>query len=282
MRHKLIKYCKGIYTIAKANSISWVYSTRTISLFAFVAAFCSVVVHNHLRSMEGMGISLSFGESLFILINNGFSITTMSTLFLLMVSEIPIQTGYQYKLLIRSSRTQWILSQVLYCLWMVMCMLLLTVTCTSVFLSISAKSNNNNWSAIIETSVQQRPIIPTYIHERFSPFSACLFAILPIFFFWLTMVLIILSFSLSKLPQLGLMVYMTMLVSNVIVLVEPIGSAVMPIHYSTLQNITSNAVGMEIETILKVFLFYLLIDVLILIFMMFQVHRADISFRAAK
>ena len=281
MRHKLIKYCKGIYTIAKANSISWVYSTRTISLFAFVAAFCSVVVHNHLRSMESMGISLSFGESLFILINNGFSITTTSTLFLLMVSEIPIQTGYQYKLLIRSSRTQWILSQVLYCLWMVMCMLLLTVTCTSVFLSISAKSNNN-WSAIIETSVQQRPIIPTYIHERFSPFSACLFAILPIFFFWLTMVLIILSFSLCKLPQLGLMVYMTLLVSNVIVLVEPIGSIAMPIQYSTLQNITSNTAGMEIETALKVLLFYLLIDATIVIFMIFQIHRADVSFRAVK
>lgn len=281
MHHKLIKYCKGIYTIAKSNGISWVYSIRTISLFAFVAAFCSVIVHNHLQSMEGMEISLSFEESLFILINNGFSITTMSTLFLLMISEIPIQAGYQYKLLIRSSRTQWILSQVLYCLWMVMCMLVLTVTCTSVFLSMFAKSSNNG-STIIETSVQQRTIIPTYIHERFSLFSACLFAILPIFFFWLTMVLIILFFSLCKLPQLGLMVYMTLLVSNVIVLVEPIGSIAMPIHYSTLQNITSNAAGMEIETTLKVLLFYLLIDATILIFMMFQVHRADISFRTVK
>lgn len=273
MQCKLMKYCKGIHQMAKSNCVSWMYSTRTISLVCFVAAFCGVNVHNHLQSMNALGYKPSFGESLFILISNGFSITTMSTLFLLMVNEIPIRVGFQYKLLIRSSRTQWVLSQILYCFWMVLSMLLLTVVCASLFLLPSTA---------FEESAQRSTIIPTYIQEQFSPFSACLFAILPMFFFWLTMVFIILFFSLCRLPQVGQMVYMVMLVSNVMIMVEPIGTALMPIYYSTLQNITDNAVGLEIETMLKVLRFYLLLNTVLIICMVLRVQRTDLSFHIAK
>lgn len=281
MRHKLVKYCSQIHIMAKTNFASWIYSSRTICLILFVAAFCCVVVHNHCQSMETLGYRTSFVESLYILFSNGGSITTMTTLFLLMVNEIPKRIGYQYKLLIRSSRMQWVLSQVLYCFWMVLCMLLLTVICTSVCLELST-TFQNKWNSFIEAHTCQITIIPDYIQRHFTPFSAVLLALLPMFFFWLAMVLIILSFSLCKMPQLGLIVYMLMLVGNVVIMIEPIRSVIMPVNYSTLQNIINTANGPELEAILRVFLFYLLIIAIMIVFVVLNTRWTDLSFHADK
>ncbi|MEA4929105.1 MAG: hypothetical protein VB104_10585, partial [Candidatus Limiplasma sp.] len=79
--------------------------------------------------------------------------------------------------------------------------------------------------------------VPEWIRIHFSPIQALMIAIVPIFLFWFTMVLIILFFSLLGAPIIGLALYSTILFSSVIVLFEDLPGFFMPMQYSTLLKI---------------------------------------------
>ncbi|MEA4929473.1 MAG: hypothetical protein VB104_12460, partial [Candidatus Limiplasma sp.] len=76
--------------------------------------------------------------------------------------------------------------------------------------------------------------VPEWIRIHFSPIQALMIAIVPIFLFWFTMMLIILFFSLLGAPIIGLALYSTILFSSVIVLFEDLPGFFMPMQYSTL------------------------------------------------
>ena len=73
------------------------------------------------------------------------NITMTSILFLITVSELPRRMGYQYNMLIRATRYQWLCSQILYCLWMTLLMLLLVVLCAAIFI-LPGVAPGNGWT----------------------------------------------------------------------------------------------------------------------------------------
>lgn len=282
MHNKIVKNLNAVHVMAKSNFSSWIHSPRTLIMLLFVAAFCYLVTCNHIQSMNLLQLELHFGESLFFLLSNGCSITTTSILLLITISELPKQIGYQYSLLIRSSREKWLRSQILYCIWMACCMLTLTVICTSLFI-IPSVAAGNGWSDTTQNVAnivqEHKSIIPTFIRTSFTPLSACLFAMLPMFLFWLTMIFVILLFSLYGVPLVGILAYGTMLVADVVLFVEAIGDFPMPIHFATLSNIIANANGVEPKKLFTVFCGYAVVISMILIMMFIRVRTTDLYFQ---
>lgn len=283
MHNRVIKHLKAVHVMAKSNFSSWFHSSRTTIMLLFVAAFCFVVANNHNQSLKELNYELHFGESVFLLLSNGCSITTTSILFLIAISELPKRIGYQYSLLIRASRVKWLESQIIYCFWMVLGMLALTVVCTLVFVAPSV-TPGSDWSETMRTATktiqENGAAVPIFIRSTFTPLTACLLAMIPMFFFWITMIFIVLLFGLCRLPLVGLMTYAIMLVADVVFMVESISNFPMPIYYATLDNILANAKGLELQRIYEVLLGYCIVIVVLLICMFVSVHKADLYFQA--
>ncbi len=281
MHSKIAKQLKSINVMAKSNFESWIHSSRTLIMLLFVVAFCYVVTSNHVQSMLYRGYQLHFFESLFFLLNQGCSITTTSVLFLITCSELPRRIGYQHNLLIRSSRTKWLESQMIYCVWMTVSMLILIVISTSAFISIHVLPGSG-WSDVARiasgTIQENEAAIPFFIRSAFEPWQACLVAMVPMFMFWLTMIFVVLLFSLCQMPIVGFMIYALMLVADIVFMVESFGDFPMPIYYATLYNITSGAGGMELAKVQEVFLIYGALIIGLIFLMFICVRKTDLCF----
>lgn len=280
LKHTIYKI-RAICTMAKANFDSWLNSPRTLIMFLFVGAFSYVVTNNFRISIENLPYDLGFLEAVFYMIFNGCNITMTSVLFLITVSELPRRIGFQYNMLIRSSRNLWLFSQILYCLWMVLLMLGLVTVCTSMVLA-PVTSLNNEWceaKLIAEKKLlSHESLIPAFIRNNFTPITACLYALLPMFLFWLAMVLVILFCGMFNVPSLGVILYALMLVANVVFMLEFIGGIPMPIYYSTLNNIIRGAEGREWGKITDAMIKYSIM-ILTLVFGMFiRAKKADLIF----
>lgn len=281
MHKHLIKYTKSIFVMAKANFDSWMHSPRTWIMLAFVITFCYIVTNSFIHGVEGLGYKLHFGESLFYMLYNGCNITMTSILFLITVSELPRQIGFQYDMLIRSTRIQWLISQLVYCLWMALCMLVLTVFSVSLFIFPTAQ-HGQGWSEttlIASGSLQgHEALIPAFIRHSFSPQIACLYAMLPMLLFWLAMVFVILLFSLLGVPLVGVMTYGLMLVANVVFLVETFGGFPMPVYFATLSNITSGWPENELVKFAEAMVGYGATILALLTCMFIRVKKTELTF----
>ncbi len=274
---------RAIHVMAQANFESWMYSSRTCFMFLFVTAFCYVVCGNHAQAIQGL--NMHWGETLFYILYNGCNITMTSILFLITISEIPQRMGYQYNMLIRSNRIDWLYSQLLYCVWMVLAMTLLVVFCASVFVlpSVIFKSG---WSEDLRIAqgiiTEEEALVPSFIRQNFTPFSACLYALLPMFLFWITMVSVVLVFSLFGAPVIGLVFYALMLMGNVVFMVEMIAGIPMPIYYATLNNITVGWPEKEFVKYNQAMVGYVVVLLTLFIIMFFRVKRIDLEFDSAR
>ncbi len=283
MFKKTFKRIQTIDIMARSNFNSWLYSPRTWIMLSFVITFCYVVTSNFIGSIQVYSYCFHFTESLFYLLYNGCSITTTSILFLITISELPKRVSYQYNMLIRSSRIEWLESQMLYCLWMTLCMMALTVLSTSLFLAFHSLPGNG-WTetAQIASEVIQEneALIPTFIRSAFMPWTACLYAMIPMFLFWLTMTFVVLLFSICRIPFVGLMTYAFMLVANVIFMVDPFYDFPMPIYYATLNDIISGLAGQEFLKVEEASIGYGIAIVILMASMCIGVKKTDLVFHS--
>ena len=283
MHKRFIKPLRSIRTMAKSNLSSWIHSPRTLIMLLFVIAFCFLVTNNYIQGFRGLDYELHFFEALFVVLYTGCSITTTSILFLVTISELPKRIGYQYSNLIRSSRIEWMASQIVYCMWMALGMLVLTVMSASIFLLFNVPIGNT-WSdtARIGTEVIQesQALIPSFFRNTFTPLEACLFAMLPMYLFWFTMILVVLLFSLCQLPMVGLMTYALMLVANIVLMVESFSDLPLPIYYATIGNITTGWIGKEMQKVNEAFMGYGVAIICLLICMFLIIRKIDLCFQA--
>ena len=123
----------NIWILATSNVDSWLHTPRTIVMLIAAVLLCMVETQKLFRLYTIDGYSLHLVESVFLLAYTGFNILMSSMMFLVTISELPMQISFQYYSLVRVTRRKWINSQVLYCLSMVVMFLLLLTACSFAF-----------------------------------------------------------------------------------------------------------------------------------------------------
>jgi len=278
---RIDKKASSIAQIMLANLDSWIRSPRTILMLMFVAMICYLQICGLRLTMDKTGYSMNLIEILFYEVNFGCNMPITTIIFLIMISEMPQKITFHQYILIRSNRRLWLLSQILYCIIMVWMMLILILTFISIF-ALPYATHGTGWSAQKnnpgDIMCLEDALIDQYIIAQFSPLSALLIAIVPVFCFWLTMELIILLFSIWGKPIWGVIAYASITVAHVTIMFEylPIDIG-MPMTYSTLSYLTSGYRGTEMIQYTKVICGYLFIFLLLLAGMMLGATKTEFN-----
>lgn len=257
---------RSVFKMAQSNLDAWVNSPRVLLMAACMVLYCTMqgIVDQQGFWAAGIDLPLSLPEKLFVKLYNSFY-SMGSLLFLVMVSEVPRRIRFQHLMLIRSFRRQWISSQCLYCAMMVLiAILLLSITYTLVVLPDSSLSNTFTDNEYIASGYyeQEESFIPAYIRSHFTPWSACLVSAIPMFFFWYTMVLVILLCSMLGHPLLGPSLYGFILMSPTTILTECLPAWLMlPTDFSSLGAIVQNCIEGELQHFIQVLAIYVLVDI---------------------
>lgn len=224
------------------NFDSWIRSPRTILMLLFTVTASFLTVRSYGIGLRAHGFTMTATEGLAYLLLTGFGKQFLASItFLVMVSELPRRIPFQQYTLIRASRSRWISAQLLYCLLMVVFMIAFMTLVFALFL-LPVSSPGSGWSDTLRIAQGMEPeqaCIQEWIRANFSPIQAVMIAIVPIFLFWFTMVLIILFFSLLGAPIIGLALYSTILFSSIIVLFEDLPGFFRPMQFSTLLRIVN-------------------------------------------
>ncbi len=275
---------QGVLAMAAANFDSWLHSPRTIIMLVFIAAICYLQMCGYRMTLEETGYTMHMGETLFYEFNFGCNMPMTTALFLVMVSELPRRIAFQQYALVRSSRMRWMAAQVVYCMMMVAAMLLLILLCITL-LALPLITPGTGWSdaqriaaGVIEP---QEALIEPYIMARFTPATALLAAMLPMMFFWLTMVLVILLFGVWGAPVVGVVAYRFIVVAHVTIYFEyfPIPMS-MPMHFATLRTVMSGYEGEEMRRLVGVAAGYLALIAALVGAMLLRVRGAELNFYA--
>jgi len=281
--NRLLNTLKSTHVMARANFDSWMHSPRTILMLLFVVGLCYVVCGSHIRMLRATTYEVHWDETLFFILSRGSNITMTSILFLVTVSELPRRMGYQYNMLIRSTRNQWLYSQIFYCLWMTLCMIVLVSVCAAIFI-IPGVVPGSGWTDDLRIAQgiisPDQALVPAFIRENYTPLAAYLLALVPMFLFWIAMVFVVLLCSLLGAPILGVLVYALMLVANVVFMVEALGNFPMPMYYSTLINITAGWPGMEFTKISEALSGYGIAIMALVACMTLRIKWSDLEFNA--
>lgn len=288
MMRKAMNRMRGIGAVCAASFDAWIHAPRVAVMGLCVVAYCLLQAEGNARSLQvnGIPVTLTLTEMLFIKLNNGFY-EMASLLFLVMVSELLRRIAYQEDMLLRSSKIRWLLGQAAYCVLTVLSMMLCLSALYLLFSWLGgARGLGNAFSetALIEAEQysQWESLIPLYIRQSTTPWGACLMAAGPMFFFWLSMVLLFLLLGLLGRQMLGPMIYGFLLFFNVAVLVEMFpGGIQTPVSFSTLAAISSRAMGSdtELQLLREALLGYVTACAALMLALMLTVKRADLSFR---
>ena len=126
---------------------------------------------------------------------------------------------------------------------------------------------------------QEESFIPAYIRSQFTPWSACLISAIPMFFFWYTMVLVILLCSMMGHPMLAPSLYGFILLAPTTLLTECLPSwLVLPTDFNSLGAIVSKCVGGELSHLGAVLIGYLAVDIGLIIILYRIALHTDFSF----
>ena len=287
MPEKKERFGQGILSMALANFDSWVHSPRTVLMLLFIIAICYLQMCGYKMTLNETGYTMHMGETLFYEFNFGCNMPMTTALFLIMVSELPRKIAYQQYSLIRSSRWKWMVAQILYCFMMVAAMVALILICIAIQ-ALQVVTPGTGWSDIIriaEKAIEpEEALVAQYILNQFTPFTALLLAILPMFCFWFTMVLVILMFGVWGASVVGVMVYAFIMVAHVIIYFEyfPFPMS-MPMHFSTLRDIVSGLEdGMQLQEVARVMGGYAALIAGIIAVMLVNVKKVDMSFSNEK
>lgn len=264
-----------------AHIDAWMSSPRTITMGIFLVCIIYMLTRSYQNALQMNGYSAHMGESIFRYLLNGFNMNMTSTVLLIMFSETPRRIGFQNFMLIRMSRAKWLASQLLFCVVVVLLMLILT-TAVSTLMTIPYVGNGTGWSDLERFALDQEyefapQLCPAYI-RALSPFEACVIAGLILFFFWVTMLFIILIFSIFGHPNAGLMLYIFIILSPITILFEAIPGFKTPMHFSTLAAVASQFPEHELDAIPYVLATYAMIDILLIAAMSSRIKKVDLYF----
>lgn len=287
MPEKKERFGQGILSMALANFDSWVHSPRTVLMLLFIIAICYLQMCGYKMTLNETGYTMHMGETLFYEFNFGCNMPMTTALFLIMVSRAaeknclsavfaysqqPLEMdGSSNSVLLYDGSGDGRVDSDLYS-----------------DSSSSGCDTGDGWSDIIriaEKAIEpEEALVAQYILNQFTPFTALLLAILPMFCFWFTMVLVILMFGVWGASVVGVMVYAFIMVAHVIIYFEyfPFPMS-MPMHFSTLRDIVSGVEdGMQLQEVARVMGGYVALIAGIIAVMLVSVKKVDMSFSNEK
>lgn len=137
---------RSALALLQGHMADWLHSPRTVLSFLVILALTYMNARSYTFFLERNALYAHFGETIFYYLSNGFgNITIVSTLFLVMMSEIPRRTAYQNVMLMRCSRLQWLASQVLFCLIVTLLMMGLMLL-LSMLMTLAHLTPGGGWS----------------------------------------------------------------------------------------------------------------------------------------
>ena len=261
----------------------WTHSLRTILMAVFVLLMTYMLVKSKENSILSSQFNVYIGETLFIYIDSGFNLIMTSAALTVMMSELPKRVSYQNYMVVRLSRYKWLVSLVSFCL-VIVGVFFLAMLASSAILSFSFVTSGGGWSDMERLSAdpdyaQQAQYVAEYIREV-PPFAACVLASAVLYLFWVTMVFLILFFSLLGAPNFGVMFAISLLLLNITILFESLPGIKLPSHFATLGAIASQVEKNKFEYVAKVICGYIVVDALLLVLMTVRVKNMDIRFIA--
>lgn len=274
---------RPLLTIAVANFHTWLQSSRVLSMLGCMVFYCllQVVVDHSNYALEGEKTLLfNVPELLFLKLYSSF-FTMGSLLFLVMVSEIPLRYAFQNFMLVRTSRIKWTLAQVLHSAAAVCFAMGILCLCFSLFATFYASPTSGfSENALVELGIvtEDYTIIPLYIRRLGSPVLACLIALLPMFCFWFSMLLLILFLGLWNKPLLGPVLFGGLLLFSSTFMVEALPSWIpYPTDFSSLKAIVSDYEGHEWSRLAAVLVGYGIFDGIMILLMCIRSKCMDTS-----
>jgi len=264
-----------ILTMAYTNLESWIHAPRTILMLILAILLCHLEVKRIFMSLEQAEVMLYWVEMPYKQMENGVNILISTTLFLVMVSDLPRQFSYQNLMLIRSNRRQWLTAQIIYSASIVLSVILLLVVCILLF-SLGGAPFGTGWSdntRIADGSMfETEALIPSYVREHFTPGTAILYATLPLFGFWFSMSMLILLCALLGSPLIGLSLSAFALLSHNISSYE----LPYPIRFATVQELNPDVFGPGHYRI--TIAAYIVLNVLMILGMYWRIQHTDLVF----
>lgn len=269
---------RRVFAAALVDYGSWMRSPRTLLAPVFIAAIGYLQMSGYENLLRASGLSMHYVETLYYEFSFGCNMPMTTALFLMMLSELPGRMRIHPFVWIRLSRGQWLAAQILYSLMMVLTMLLMLLLSITVF-SLPLVTAGCGWSDMqrMAAGYGGGALIELSVMEQFSPFQALMLAIAPMFFFWLTMALVILLFGLWGRAVLGMLLYAFFMVAHVTIYFECFPFPMrLPMHYATLINIVQTP-GRELEELGRVLGGYAVILFLLIAVMAVRVKHAELD-----
>ena len=268
---------RSTLTVANANYASWICTSRTVLLLIFVLilGFLEVMGTREMLALREWQIGAV--ETIYHHLAYGCNILMSSVMFFVMISELPQRISFQNYAFIRSSRMQWLVGQIVYCIEMVCTMIMLLALC-SFFFSLGSIDFSWGWSdkaRVAEGMPENFALAHAAVRNAMPPLQAIFYAALPLFFFWFSMAMVILACSLSGAPAVGLLICAVALLSSVIVNTLAFASEPtwLPLRYATLRSILD--IGLPYGSIIAG---YTLLNGAIILFMFLRIRKADMTF----
>ncbi|MEF9878761.1 MAG: hypothetical protein RR505_10535 [Raoultibacter sp.] len=278
MKHKRHLY-REIGSMILSNFDAWLHNPRTLLMALFLTATSWRIVRAFSIGIASQNFSMHFDESIAWFAMTGFgSMALISLTFLVTISELPPKIAFQQFMLIRSSRSKWILAQILYCLICVIVILLLLLLLMAIWVMPYTVAGSG-WSDSIRIAngmEAELAYVPQWIRSNFLPWQALLLSIVPIFSFLFTMSLTVLFFSLLGLPAIGPSLYAFVLFSSIIFMFENIPGFQPPMTFTTLMRIGYNYEDVFTQRLQTVFSIYGAFVVIQIIGILFVAHRMNI------
>lgn len=277
---------KRTFVMALANFSSWSHSPRTILMFLFIVSLCFLQTNSFQQMLRETGYRMHLTETMFFHFNVGCNMTYISMAFLIMANELPLQIRFQDDMLIRGTKRQWIFAQLVYALFMVLSMIFLLVIFICLF-SLSHITSGDGWSDFIRIAnheiSEDETLVAKYVLDNFFPFSAFLTSLLPLFFFWYTMLLIIMLCSFCGFPMLETLVYASLLVLNITILHELLPISIpLPITFATFGSITNAVVDDKTRHLIQCIAGYIALDCILVLLLFQRARLMDMHFENKK
>ncbi|MGI6634161.1 MAG: hypothetical protein ACOX7B_03190 [Christensenellales bacterium] len=222
---------------------AWLRSPRTPVLLLLLIIYAATMASTYGRNISQQFGQVYFGETVFFYLGRGFtnSLSVLSAVMLLLLSEVPRRTALQNYLLIRSSRTRWLWSLILFCAVSLLMMLMLLLIVHMAF-TLPHLSMGSGWSDPQRIEAADDPYLVRLIPEvvtssGLTPFIASLLALDVLFLYWMMFLMLILLCSLLGAPNLGVMIYFTLFFLHVTVMWEFVPWLFVPAKISTMLTI---------------------------------------------
>lgn len=270
-KHPIITMAYGVFH-------TWVCSPRVVIMVLFLIAISYIQLCGFKITLQQLPYSMGWAESCYYILGTGVGLPMSSILYLVMLNDLPLYSGFQNMFLIRSNRRSWILSQVLYAAWASFFMVCIRLVMTLITIR-ACTENTGGWSetgAILAGfTTADEALVSSFVRTALQPFAAILLSCVVLFLFWFTMTMVILLFSILGKAILGELIYVFLLMANIIIYVEFIPWITIPLKYGVFQSLlgTQHEWSHYALTIIG----YLIINSLLCMLMILRINKLDLQ-----